>query len=136
MKDESKKHLHVTCAVIKREGLILSAQRSEAMSMPLKWEFPGGKIKEGESREECLKREILEELGVHIAILSPLQPSTHDYPDITVTLYPFLCRIEEGVLTLHEHSDLKWSLPEELQSLDWAEADVPVVRDFLNDFLN
>jgi 8-oxo-dGTP diphosphatase len=62
------KHIHVTCAIIEKDGKVLSTQRSESMSMPLKWEFPGGKIKAGESPSECLHRELQEELGVEVEI--------------------------------------------------------------------
>ena len=60
----TKKHIHVTCVIIERDGRVLAAQRSASMVLPLKWEFPGGKIDPGESSEECLRRELLEELRV------------------------------------------------------------------------
>ncbi|MCF8076784.1 MAG: NUDIX domain-containing protein [Desulfotignum sp.] len=63
-----KNHLHVTCAIIEQDGCVLAAQRSLAMAMPLKWEFPGGKIKPGETPEHCLCREIAEELAVKVAV--------------------------------------------------------------------
>ena len=62
------KHLHVTCAIIEKGGFVLAAQRSEDMSLPLKWEFPGGKSDTGESQVECLRREIFEEMGIHIRV--------------------------------------------------------------------
>ncbi|MDZ7667653.1 MAG: NUDIX domain-containing protein [Desulfotignum sp.] len=63
----SKNHLHVTCAIIEQDGCVLAAQRSRSMAMPLKWEFPGGKIKPGETPEHCLCREIAEELAIDLA---------------------------------------------------------------------
>ena len=63
---DASKHIHVTCAIIERDGLVLAAQRSAIMSMPLKWEFPGGKVDVGEGLEECLCRELAEELGVNV----------------------------------------------------------------------
>jgi 8-oxo-dGTP diphosphatase len=125
------KHIHVTCAIIERDGLILAAQRSAVMSMPLKWEFPGGKIEPGESAEECLLREIAEELDIRIRIARTLPSHTHHYPAFSITLYPFVCFIEPGEITLHEHAAFVWRQPHELDSLDWAEADVPVVRSYL-----
>jgi 8-oxo-dGTP diphosphatase len=126
-----KRHLHVACAVIEQEGKVLAAQRSATMTLPLKWEFPGGKIEAGESPEECLIRELKEELGVSVFIGAALSPATHVYADLTVTLYPFTCRLSGGLITMHEHHALKWIEPERMQELDWAAADLPVIRDYL-----
>ena len=122
------KHIHVACAIIKLEGKVLCTQRSESMSMPLKWEFPGGKIDEGESPQECLKRELIEELGVEASTGQALATATHHYPSFSVTLYPFICEIISGEITLHEHSAMVWLPVEELHMLDWAEADLPVIK--------
>lgn len=130
-KSPSSGHISVACAVIEQNGLVLAAQRSELMSMPLKWEFPGGKIHEGESPEECLLREIKEELDVIIAIKGALSPVTWEYADFTVTLHPFICEIMDGRITLHEHSAIKWLRLDELCSLDWPEADMPVIEEYL-----
>jgi len=100
------------------------------MSLPLKWEFPGGKIKAAETPEECLKRELREELDVEVAVGRALTPRTHQYPEFTVTLYPFLCTITSGTITLHEHAALAWMRPEEMHTLDWAEADWPVIEEY------
>lgn len=98
------------------------------MSLPLKWEFPGGKIDEGEMPEECLKRELREELGIEVAVGKPLLPVTHHYPTFSVTLYPFICTIVSGEITLLEHAACVWLPPEMLHTLDWAEADMPVIK--------
>ncbi len=95
--------------------------------MPLKWEFPGGKIRSGEFPEDCLRREIVEELAVKIAVFHALQPATHSYPALTVTLYPFICSIEDGTLKRNEHAAVIWLPPDKLHKLDWAEADLPVL---------
>jgi len=100
------------------------------MSLPLKWEFPGGKINGGESPQECLKRELAEELGIEVSVGAPLNVSTHHYPTFSVTLYPFICKIVSGEIILHEHTAMAWVLPEELQGLDWAEADGPVIEEY------
>mgnify|MGYP000961151768 FL=1 len=97
-----------------------------------KWEFPGGKIRTGESREDGLLREIMEELAIAVSIRRALQPYTHDYGDVTVTLYPFVCVIKEGEPVCREHSAIVWLDPKDLPSLDWAEADIPVVRAYLD----
>ncbi len=126
-----KPHLHVACAIIEQDGAVLTAQRSATMSLPLKWEFPGGKIEAGETAEECLIRELREELGVSIFIGSALSPATHSYQDFTVTLYPFICRLTGGTVTMHEHHALKWVEPQQMPELDWAAADLPVISEYL-----
>ena len=123
-------HIHVTCAIIEKVGKVLSTQRSESMSLPLKWEFPGGKINNGELPEECLKRELHEELGIAVAISRALAPVTHQYPTFIITLYPFVCRITSGEIKLHEHKAFAWLPPEKLHELDWAEADIPVINQY------
>ena len=100
------------------------------MSLPLKWEFPGGKIDKGERPEECLKRELREELGIEAAVGKPLTPVTHHYPTFSITLYPFICTIVSGEITLHEHVACAWMPPETLHTLDWAEADMPVIETY------
>ena len=127
-------HIHVACAIIELKGKVLCAQRSEAMSMPLKWEFPGGKIDEGESPQECLKRELREELGIDASVGQPLTATTHQYPSFSVTLYPFICKIISGDITLHEHSAMVWLPVEELHTLDWCEADWPVIEECQKQF--
>lgn len=125
------KHIHVACAIIENSGKILCAQRSESMSLPLKWEFPGGKIDVGESPEECLRRELLEEMGISVRVGERLPLTTHHYPAFSVTLYPFICLIEAGEIILHEHADIAWLPPKQLNTLDWAKADLPVIKSYL-----
>lgn len=126
------RHIEVACALVEKEGLVLAAQRSESMAMPLKWEFPGGKMHEGESAKECIARELLEELGVAVEIKYPLSPVTWSYAAFSVTLYPFVCVITGGRLVLHEHKAAKWLTPEELSGLDWAEADFPIIAEYIS----
>lgn len=125
------KHIHVTCAIIERNGLVLAARRSASMNLPLKWEFPGGKIRAGEDPGDCLKREILEELDLEVDISDQLSPSTHTYPDFIVTLYPFICKAETSRYNLTEHAEAVWLRSDQLFSLDWAEADLPVLDAYL-----
>jgi len=124
------KHLRVACAIIELGGKVLCTQRSKAMSLPLKWEFPGGKIDDGESPGECLKRELIEELGIEISVGEPLSARTHTYMTFKVTLYPFLCKIVSGEITLHEHCAMVWMPKDALHNLDWAEADLPVIEEY------
>ena len=130
------KHFHVTCAIIEKDGKVLSTQRSETMSLPLKWEFPGGKIHDGELPEEGLKRELHEELGIEVAVGRSLSPVTHQYPNFIVTLYPFICKINAGDIKLHEHKAFIWLSPEKLHELDWAEADAPVIKEYISMYKN
>ena len=123
--------IHVTCAVIENDHKILICQRSSTMRLPLKWEFPGGKIEVGESKEECLKREIKEELGLTIKVGQALPRVEHHYPTFSITLYPFLCTMRSGILTPLEHAQVQWVGLETLESFDWAEADIPLVKKLL-----
>jgi 8-oxo-dGTP diphosphatase len=131
LREEAIGHIHVACAIIEHNGLVLAAQRKEGMKLPLKWEFPGGKIEVGESPEGCLKRELVEEMGLHVAIDCPLDSVTHRYSFFTVTLYPFVCTILSGEIALHEHAAILWLPPEKLSSLDWAAADITVIENYL-----
>jgi 8-oxo-dGTP diphosphatase len=123
----SKKNLRVACAIIEHDGKILAVQRNELMNLPLKWEFPGGKIKQGESPEQCVVREVSEELNLEIAVGQSLPSVSHDYPDFSVTLYPFICAMVSGDITLHEHRAQLWLSPHELWSLDWVAADFSII---------
>jgi 8-oxo-dGTP diphosphatase len=126
--------IDVVCALIIRNGCVLCAQRSERMALPLKWEFPGGKLEPNELPEAALKREILEELGVEIEIGSALQASEYSYDGIrTIRLIPFLASIIDGnEPKAHEHSEIRWVPNSELMQLDWAAADVPIVIEYIN----
>ncbi|WP_223583041.1 (deoxy)nucleoside triphosphate pyrophosphohydrolase [Sphingobacterium sp. GVS05A] len=95
--------LQVTCAIIQHANKILICQRSASMKLPLKWEFPGGKIETGESKEECLHREIKEELHIDINIHSALTMVEHHYADFSLQLYPFVCSLESGEVKALEH---------------------------------
>jgi 8-oxo-dGTP diphosphatase len=121
----------VTCAIIHFEDKILAVQRSETMKLPLKWEFPGGKIEAGESEIDCIKREIFEELNIHIKINERLTPVIHEYPNFKIELIPFTAEYLEGELKLREHSDFVIVNKKELINLDWAEADLPILKEYL-----
>lgn len=100
-------------------------------SLPLKWEFPGGKVEAGESLEECLNRELCEEMGIVVDITAALPAHTHHYPDFSVTLHPFVCTMKSGTIALREHVAANWVPPERLYELDWAEADYPVLDAYI-----
>ncbi len=126
--------LQVTCAIIVQEHKILCVQRSAQMKLSLKWEFPGGKLEDGEAEEECIVREIKEELGLEIRVTAKLEQVFHDYGSFALTLIPFIAEIVSGTLVLMEHADYRWLEVEELMMLDWAEADLPIVEQVVRAF--
>jgi 8-oxo-dGTP diphosphatase len=125
------KIINVTCAIIVKENKVLVAQRSETMKLPLKWEFPGGKLEENESEIECIKREIKEEINIDIEVVKKLSSSFYDYGTFKINLIPFIANYILGEIKLLEHKDYKLLKKTELLSLDWAEADLPIVEEFL-----
>lgn len=127
--------IQVTCAIIENDGKVLCAQRGQNMSMPLKWEFPGGKLESGETPTQCLRREVEEELGLSISIIESLPPSRHRYATFEIELIPFRCIMLGGELSLLEHAQIVWLRPDELNKLDWAEADIPVVKHYVEQVL-
>lgn len=124
--------LQVTCALIEdAQGRVLVAQRSALMRHPGCWEFPGGKQDSGETLEQCLIREIAEELGLVITLTEALPPAIHDYAPPLIQLWPFRGQIVGGHLHVREHAQVQWFLPAELSALHWAAADVPIVAAYL-----
>jgi len=120
--------LIVTCAIIIREGKVLICQRSSTMNLPLKWEFPGGKVEPGEDDALTIVREIKEELHLNIEVVKRLEPVEHDYPTFRIRLVPFIANVVGGALLLEEHVDAKWVSVGELDQYDWAPADLPIVE--------
>lgn len=125
------KIINVTCAIVIKDKKILVTQRSEKMKLPLKWEFPGGKVEENENEIECIKREIKEEIDIEIDVLKRLSNSIYDYGTFKINLIPFLANYTSGEIVLAEHKDFKLLDKSELLNLDWAEADLPIVEEFL-----
>ena len=123
--------INVICAIILFGDKILVTQRSEKMKLPLKWEFPGGKLEENETEIDCVKREIKEEINIDIEVVKKLSSSVFDYGSFKINLIPFIAKHILGEIKLTEHSDYKLLEKVELLSLDWAEADLPIVEEFL-----
>ena len=125
------KIINVTCAIILKDEKILVAQRNEKMKLPLKWEFPGGKLEFNENEIECIKREIKEEININIEVLQKLSNNIHDYDTFKIKLIPFVVRYISGEIKLAEHKDYRLLERSQLLNLDWAEADLPIVEEFL-----
>lgn len=123
--------LKVTCAIVLINEKVLVVQRSEVMNLPLKWEFPGGKLEDGESEIDCIRREIKEELNIEIDVIERLTPSVFQYPNMMIELIPFTANYIEGELKIVEHKQCLLLDKHELVNLDWAEADLPILKEFL-----
>jgi 8-oxo-dGTP diphosphatase len=124
------KTIHVVAAVIKYNNKILCVQRGENKFdyISKKWEFPGGKIEDGESKSEAIKREIFEELKMEISVLENIETVDHSYPDFRLIMDGILCEVSTPELTLTEHIAYKWLDVNSLVELDWAAADIPIVN--------
>ena len=122
----------VTCAIIRNdENEVLVVRRGEESDHPFKWEFPGGKINPGETAEECIIREINEELSIGIVICNSLDPVNYDYGHKQVSLIPFVCDTLDDLPFLSEHIAFKWVSPEDLKKVDFSEADIIVAENYL-----
>jgi len=124
------KHIEVVAAIIVNNDKILCVQRAEnkLAYISKKYEFPGGKMELGETREQTIKREIFEELKMDINVEDEFLTITHEYPDFIITMHSFICSCEDAKVTLVEHIDYKWLKKDELEKLDWASADIPIVE--------
>lgn len=127
-----KKTIKVVGAIIQNDkDEILCALRSKDMSMPKLWEFPGGKIEEGETIGEAIVREIKEELGCDIEFISLFNDYTHEYEKVIVNLITLRCNLIKGIPKANEHAKLLWLPIDYLETLIWAPADIPAVKQLL-----
>ncbi|WP_025025512.1 (deoxy)nucleoside triphosphate pyrophosphohydrolase [Caldalkalibacillus mannanilyticus] len=129
-----KKVIVVGAVIENPRGEILCALRSPDMSMPDYWEFPGGKVEEGESYEVALKREIREELGCEIDVLEKIIDVEHVYEKVLVHLHTYWASISGGEPKAREHAELRWVAKESLAALRWAPADLPTLEIVQNSF--
>jgi 8-oxo-dGTP diphosphatase len=131
------KKIDVVAAIIRCDNKILCVQRGPAKFEYIseKFEFPGGKIEDGETKELAIIREIKEELFLDIDTPIFFNTVNHQYPDFHITMHSFICTIGHRDITLTEHIDQKWLKVDELNQLDWAAADIPIVRKLQEDHI-
>ena len=126
------KHFEVVAAVIEYENKILCMQRGKAKFeyVSYKYEFPGGKVEAGEENHIALSRELSEEMDLNVTISEKdyLLTVDHSYPDFAITMHAYLCKVATPNFVMKEHISFKWLPVSELGSLDWAEADKPIVE--------
>ncbi|HBL85336.1 MAG: hypothetical protein A2Y17_01960 [Clostridiales bacterium GWF2_38_85] len=115
--------MDVSAAIIRNNNEILICQKPLGKYNALLWEFPGGKLEQGETAEQCIVRECFEELGVEIMVVGLFDEITHNYPEGTVHISFFDAGIVSGEITLCEHANAKWVTPEQLQQYEFCAAD-------------
>ncbi|MEG0295873.1 MAG: (deoxy)nucleoside triphosphate pyrophosphohydrolase [Clostridium sp.] len=129
-----KKTIKVVAAIIENDkNEILCALRSPEMSMSNLWEFPGGKVEDGESIADAIEREIKEELLCDIKFITEFNDHTHEYDKVFVNLISLKCELVSGTPIATEHSKLIWLKRENLYSLKWAPADIPAVKQLIHE---
>jgi len=121
--------LVAACALVDADGRVLLAQRPEGKTMAGLWEFPGGKVEQGERPEQSLIRELKEELGIVVseACLAPLTFASHAYADFHLLMPLYVCRRWEGTVTALEGQKLAWVKPNRLRDYEMPPADVPLI---------
>lgn len=129
MSPKERSPIPVACLVlVDSGGAVLATRRPKDKALGGRWEFPGGKLNDGEPAETALRREIREELHLKLGEVSPLCPVIHQYSFGTIRLIPFLARCSiRPVLHLAEHTAHRWITCEEASALNWAPADLPVL---------
>lgn len=120
--------VEVVAALIRREGKFLICQRPENKARALLWEFVGGKVEQGETKERALIRECREELGITVAVGAAFAEVVHEYPDITVHLTLFNATIAEGMPIRKEHKDIRWIAPSEIPDYEFCPADIVILQ--------
>ena len=126
--EKALKHIEVVAAIILDGNCVFATQRGYGKWRGW-WEFPGGKIQTGESREEALVREIKEELDASIVIDRFYTTINYDYPDFHLTMHCYLCRIPDGHYTLNEHADACWLTADTINTVKWLPADEGLVAE-------
>ncbi|MFZ5954407.1 MAG: (deoxy)nucleoside triphosphate pyrophosphohydrolase [Candidatus Dependentiae bacterium] len=121
----------VIAAVFAKDGKVLIAQRAKKDVLFGKWEFPGGKLEDNETEHECLKRELFEELGIHVEVGSYICSSYFEHKNAPYEMRAYFVTSYSGEFVLHEHQEIKWVAHEELSEYDMPEPDKPIVEKLL-----
>lgn len=122
----------VTAAIILKDGKVLITRRAPGENLAGSWEFPGGKIEPGETPEECLARELLEELDVHVTVGDKLGESIYDYENGSIRLIAYFADIFDGEINLTVHDAYTWEAPDNLSRYNFAPADIPLVQKLID----
>lgn len=130
MDTKSKKKIDVTAAIIVKEGNVFAARRKQGVHLAGYWEFPGGKLEQGETPEQCLARELQEEFRITACVGSFVAESVYDYGSKVVRLLAYQVEHKSGDFQLIDHDELRWLAPDELNSVEWAPADIPLVEQY------
>lgn len=126
----------VVAALVWEGERFMICQRPAHKARGLLWEFVGGKVEKGETKEEALIRECREELDVTVAVDDVFMDVVHEYPDLTVHLTLFNSRIAEGTPKMLEHNDIKWILPQEIGNFDFCPADEEILKKIIKEKLS
>lgn len=130
---DTRKHVQVAAAIIMDDGKIFATQRAHG-EFKDGWEFPGGKIEQGETPQQAAKREVMEELDTEIEVGELFDTVEYDYPDFHLTMYCFFCTVISGDLVLKEHQAARWLTGETLDSVEWLPADIDLIEKLKTDF--
>jgi mutator protein MutT len=132
------KHLDVAVAIVFRDAKILIARRKAGGVLGGYWEFPGGKVEGDESLHDCVRRELLEELGIRVQPVISFAPIQHQYADRHITLHAFLCTWTEPSVTprLHAADEIRWVAPIDLQSYVFPPANQALIQQVIAAFPN
>ena len=125
------KHYNVVCAVIENNGEVLCMQKGQTKYayISFRWEFPGGKIEEGDTPQQALHRELLEEMDYDISVGKHIVTISHAYPDFSITMQAYLCNAKSRAFKMKEHAAFQWKNLSELNTIDWCDADKPIAEE-------